>query len=260
MIKVIASDIDGTLLPEGQKELHPKLFDLILQLKKLGIHFIAASGRQLYSQQLLFAPIKDEISYISENGAICMHQGVCETISEFEPELTKRIIEELEKHPYCKVSISTPYTQYIKSGDDDFYHYMTTKLNYQTTPIDSFWNIKDPIIKIAFLDTETHEQSFSHFKSMFQSEIGVVTAGNLWVDFVPFYSNKGVALKFLLDKLGASPSEAISFGDQLNDLEMLDLTETSYAMTGAQKLVHEHATHTTDSVESVLQDIIHSYT
>ena len=63
MIKLVASDIDGTLLRYGEQKLNPELFDIIRQLKKKGIHFIAASGRQYASIVNLFEPVKDEISY-----------------------------------------------------------------------------------------------------------------------------------------------------------------------------------------------------
>ena len=46
MIKYIASDLDGTLLHNGAQHLPEEIFDLIRALKKRGIHFIAASGRQ----------------------------------------------------------------------------------------------------------------------------------------------------------------------------------------------------------------------
>lgn len=71
MIKLIASDLDGTLLQNGAQRPSPKIFDLILRLKEKGIHFAAASGRQLYSQHQLFAPVKNDISYIAENGSLC---------------------------------------------------------------------------------------------------------------------------------------------------------------------------------------------
>ena len=41
MIKLIASDIDGTLVHDGTHELNPELCDVILQLKEKGIQFAA---------------------------------------------------------------------------------------------------------------------------------------------------------------------------------------------------------------------------
>ena len=73
MIRYIASDLDGTLLLNGAQQLDPEVFSLILRLKEKGIHFIAASGRQYYSLRNLFRPVADQISYIAENGSLCIH-------------------------------------------------------------------------------------------------------------------------------------------------------------------------------------------
>lgn len=256
MIKLVASDIDGTLLPEGTKELNPEIYDIILELKKHGILFVAASGRQLDSQQRLFTPVADDISYISENGAICMHEGQKFVISELNRDFAMRIITEVEKRPNCKLAISTPSTQYIKSGDSEFYEYMCGHLSYNITAIDSFRDIDEPIVKIAFLDSVTTQESYEHFKSLFGEEIKIANAGNLWIDFIPFDSNKGTALKFILEKMNLTPADAMSFGDQQNDIEMLEYTKKSYAMAHAKPDVQKHATDITDSVEKTLRELL----
>ena len=46
MIKLIASDLDGTLLKNGAQELPPDIFPIIRELRQKGIRFVAASGRQ----------------------------------------------------------------------------------------------------------------------------------------------------------------------------------------------------------------------
>lgn len=256
MIKLVASDIDGTLLPEGKKILNPEIYDIISELKKHDIHFVVASGRQLESQELLFAPVAKDISYISENGAICQLYGKRYVISEFDREFAMQIIEELDKRPECKAAISTPSTQYIKSGDEDFYNHMTTHLKYHITKIDNLKDIDEPIVKIAFLDTVNNEASYKHFTELFGEKYKIVNAGNMWIDFVPFDSNKGTALKFMLEQLNLTPEEAICFGDQQNDIEMLEYAGTSYAMAHAKPDIQKHATNITESVEKTLRELI----
>lgn len=258
MIKLVASDIDGTLLPEGKKILNPEIYDIISELKKHDIHFVVASGRQLESQELLFAPVAKDISYISENGAICQLYGKRYVISEFDREFAMQIIEELDKRPECKAAISTPSTQYIKSGDEDFYNHMTTHLKYHITKIDNLKDIDEPIVKIAFLDTVNNEASYKHFTELFGEKYKIVNAGNMWIDFVPFDSNKGTALKFMLEQLNLTPAEAICFGDQQNDIEMLEYAGTSYAMAHAKPDIQKHATNITESVEKTLRQLITS--
>ena len=56
MIKLIASDIDGTLVPEGSHEISHEYFKVIEDLKEIGIRFCACSGRQYPSMLDLFRP------------------------------------------------------------------------------------------------------------------------------------------------------------------------------------------------------------
>ena len=75
MIKLIASDLDGTLLQNGAQELTPRAVSLVRKLTEKGIYFVAASGRQYANERRLFAPVRDDISYIAENGSVCIHKG-----------------------------------------------------------------------------------------------------------------------------------------------------------------------------------------
>ena len=65
MIKLIASDIDGTLVPDGTAEIDPRMFDVIKKLKECGIIYVGASGRQFASMARLFAPVCEDIYYIT---------------------------------------------------------------------------------------------------------------------------------------------------------------------------------------------------
>ena len=64
MIKLAASDLDGTLL-DSSGRLPSEIFPLIEELYEKGITFCAASGRQLVSLEKLFAPVRDKIIFIA---------------------------------------------------------------------------------------------------------------------------------------------------------------------------------------------------
>ena len=57
MIKLVASDLDGTLLLHKAQSLPEEIFSLIRQLEELGIMFVAASGRQYPNMTKLFATV-----------------------------------------------------------------------------------------------------------------------------------------------------------------------------------------------------------
>ena len=74
-MKLIASDLDGTLLLNGNTQVSDELFRLIDAYQKQGVLFCAASGRQYNSLRGLFAPVADDILYLCENGAVVFYKG-----------------------------------------------------------------------------------------------------------------------------------------------------------------------------------------
>ena len=69
MIKLIVSDVDGTLVEDGSADINPELFEVILKLREKGIQFAIASGRPWSSVEHTFDPVKKKIFYISNNGS-----------------------------------------------------------------------------------------------------------------------------------------------------------------------------------------------
>ena len=70
MIKLIASDLDGTLLQNEAQELTPRAIELIRALTQKGVHFVAASGRQYANIRRLIAPLGFDIPYPAENDSM----------------------------------------------------------------------------------------------------------------------------------------------------------------------------------------------
>ena len=257
MIKLIASDLDGTLLQNGAHDVNPIVFDQIRTLKEHGILFVAASGRQYLNLRRLFEPVKDDIAYIAENGSLCIYQE--ETLSKgiIEQDLAYRILDEVAKYPQYNCIISGERVCYSTSKNPEFYNHMVNVIQNNMAFIDDpKTEIKEPILKIAICDYNGTDECEQHLKDMFSSEIKVVTSGNLWVDFICPEANKGSALQNLASHLHINPNECVAFGDQYNDVEMLQTAGTSYAMANGAPGISKYATHVTDSVEKVLQEII----
>ena len=69
MIRLIATDLDGTLLEKGGA-LPEGFYDVAEELKKLGILLVAASGRQYDNLRRKFQPIAREMGFVCENGGL----------------------------------------------------------------------------------------------------------------------------------------------------------------------------------------------
>lgn len=81
-IKVIVTDMDGTFLDDAKKYDHARFMVQYQELKKRDIEFVVASGNQYYQLISFFPELKDEISFVAENGALVLNMAnSCFTVS-----------------------------------------------------------------------------------------------------------------------------------------------------------------------------------
>ena len=70
MIKLIVSDVDGTILKKGETVVSVRVFDAIEKLKSAGKKVAIASGRTYGSLEKLFAPVKKDLYFVCCDGAV----------------------------------------------------------------------------------------------------------------------------------------------------------------------------------------------
>ncbi len=147
MIKYVASDLDGTLLRNGAQSFDAEVFDLIRRLKEKGIHFIAASGRQYDNLYRLFGPVQDEISYVAENGSLCVHDHKVISRGLIDRELGIRIIKAARKFPNYHCLLSCESTSYTDSEDPRFMNHMRNVLKYKIEKVPDLLDINEPLME-----------------------------------------------------------------------------------------------------------------
>ena len=74
MIKLIATDLDGTLLRED-KSFNKEFYDIFYKLKEKNIKFVIATGNQYELVKNRFDLIKDDLVYLVENGNKIVYQN-----------------------------------------------------------------------------------------------------------------------------------------------------------------------------------------
>ena len=148
----------------------------------------------------------------------------------------------------------------MESRDPDFVDFIANGMKNTTEVVDDLMKVEGPVLKISICNRDDEpqvvEDYLRHLQEMFGSEIKIVTSGNIWIDAISPDANKGTALEVFLDLFGIDREECMAFGDQYNDVEMLEAAGISYAMSTAAPGIEKHATHITDSVEDVLEDIL----
>lgn len=261
-IKLIVSDMDGTLLND-RHELHPDFFEVYQKLKNQNILFVPASGRQYYSLLHYFDSIRKDIAFIAENGSYVTYRDELLFSDELDPEKIKNIIQITRQIPDANLVICGVKNAYVESINDDFKN-LFAQFYYQNQLVEDLTTIldQDTIIKIAIHHPISSEEFiYPNLKQFEAKNLKVVVSGQYWVDIMNENTNKGVALKNLQTQLNIKPEETLVFGDYLNDVEMLQHANYSYAMQNAHPQVKEVAKYEAKSnndfgVMEVLRELI----
>ena len=105
MIKLIAVDMDGTFL-DSQMNYQRSIFRKIYQyLKRNEIHFVVASGNQYYQLKSFFDDFQDELTYISENGALIIENKQDIFHNEIPYENLDIIIQRLQRNKHIRICL-----------------------------------------------------------------------------------------------------------------------------------------------------------
>lgn len=249
MIKLIASDIDGTLVPDGSDRINPEIFRVIVQLKRQGIYFAAASGRQWKSIERLFEPVKDQIFFIAENGAYVGARGRELFTFPMKSEEIREIIHDVRKIPDCDLMLSGRNVLYTESKNQTFIDYLVLGYHNEICQVEDLEEVEEEIIKASIYHQgyRASEVAGSVMIPKWGSRLKVVTAGKEWLDIMESQVNKGAALKEIQESLGILPEETMAFGDNLNDMELLSRAKYSYAIGNARKEIKEAANYVADT-------------
>jgi len=236
MIKLIASDMDGTLLTTD-KRLPADFTDVVRALYKKGVSFCIASGRQYASLRRDLENLVPELIFIAENGALIMERDEQLFIDPLEAADLPRIVRAAEGLSQVYPVICRSDAALVdKSASEAFVDEL--RMYYeQTFVVDDLagacTDFHD-VCKVAFYDAG---DAATHELPVLQQRLGerhsVILSGANWVDVMKPGVNKGRAMQMLQSIKGISPDECMAFGDYLNDLELLQSVTESYAMENA---------------------------
>ncbi|WP_306352799.1 Cof-type HAD-IIB family hydrolase [Flavobacterium sp. '19STA2R22 D10 B1'] len=259
-IKLVASDMDGTLL-NSNGELTADFFPLFERMNAQGITFAAASGRQLFSLLKQFESIKNEMVFVAENGSYILYKGEELLMQSLDPITVVKLLKKTKQIPGIYTILCGKKNAYIESTDKDFVHSLNQHYRKFEILEDLTVLPDDDFLKITICDLEGSEKnSYTYFKEM-ENEIQVKVSGDIWLDLSHKLANKGTALRVLQEKLDLTADQTMVFGDYLNDLEMMGEAYYSYAMENAHPAIIEAARFVTKSndengVVVVLEEMI----
>lgn len=239
-VKFIAADMDGTLLNENA-QLDPSFFSLYQQLENNGIMFAAASGRQYYSLLETFSPVSDRMLFIAENGTLVMHKGIELYSCTMNNRAIHNLIKEARLITGTHLVLCGKKSAYIETQDPQALAEFS-KYYHRCQYVEDLLTVDDEFIKVAMCHFESSEEHiYPIITAKFGHDHQVVVSAKIWLDVMNKVASKGAAIKHLQQTLGFSFEQTMSFGDYLNDIEMLQQSYYSYAMENAHPKVKETA-------------------
>lgn len=253
MIKLIASDLDGTLLLNKAQSLTDRQIDIIDRVLDKGIIFAAASGRQCRSLEMLFGKLSERMLLIAENGALVKYKGAIIAKNVMDKCLALDIINDAYNRKNCEVLISGQTKAYIRPKTQEYLDRMTKVVKYDCEIIDDFSAIDEDILKVAVCDLSGAQNSAEYFHKKYDAVAKVTVSGALYIDFTELAVNKGTAMAQIQESLMITPEECMAFGDNFNDVELLDSVSESYVMDSADNEVKKHGKYVVNNVEDTLE-------
>ena len=273
MIKLIASDMDGTLLNHNHK-IPKENVKLINFAKNQGIEFVVATGRAYYEALPALNEENINCDVISFNGGIVYDKNG--NIISITPMLPKDLYYTIEilksfdisyqlytKNTIYTTSIETDINAYIdlirsNGYEPDVEHLRAEaqqKLDAgyitEVENIELYLNEKEnPPIKIIAISNDISKLENAAKLLSENTSISVTSSGANNIEIMDKNATKGEALKEIAKIYGINLENAIAIGDNLNDQAMLDIVGYSVAMKNGNTILKEQAKYVTNKTNS----------
>lgn len=241
-IKLIASDMDGTLLSsaitisEGNKA-------AIRRASEKGIVFLIATGRMYVSAQPYAADLGLDVPLVTYNGALVKGSLSGKVYSQTPIPLGTA----LEALAYCRekgyhIQAYVQEELLVREADSLSEEYRRLS-NVPPRPVgDALYHLTDaPTKMLVMTDPEHFAPVFDDLTERFRGRLTVVSSKTNFIDLIAPGVNKWNGVKAVAALYGIGPEEIMCIGDSGNDVVMLRNAGLGVAVDNASDAAREAA-------------------
>lgn len=276
MIKLIATDMDGTFL-DGNGQIDRARFSAILdQLDARDIPFVIASGNGMDRLLKLCQGFEDRLIFVSDNGARVVEKGETRVRHMLDRDLVAAILDYFRGSwgEVC-LMLANDQTIFMQEGANQPFagsdlpiapEQMQAFLDKVTFLADlSQLPAEQPIYKAGiWVEEGKVEVLTSTFNRAFEGRLTAVTSGYGSINILPVGIHKAWGIEQVIQPLGITMAQVMAFGDSDNDLEMLAQAGYSYAMENATDRVKAVAkyrapSHLDSGVLQVIEEFLQTH-
>ncbi len=249
-VKMIATDMDGTLLDgQGQLDL-PRLATILDELDKRDIRFVVATGNEIPRMRLLLGDLVERMTLVVANGARIFEGNQLSMSSFWEAELIRdalayfsgrerelQLVVTSERGGFVQEGTEFPLIEKVMTKEmaQLFHKRMNFVPSLQDYPFDK-------VLKMSMMVEEVAAAEHARLINQhFAGRLSAVASGYGAIDILQDGMHKAWGLQQLMARWQIQSSEIMAFGDSENDIEMLELAGISYAMENGDDRVKEVA-------------------
>lgn len=261
MIKLIASDMDGTLLDENAK-VPEETFELIRELAARGVRFVASSGRRYSTLRWMFEPVADQMDYVASLGTQVYADGQLLDREVFSTMAVQRLYMTCEMFDCLHLAVYDETSSYLVDPKESYLR----ELDKDLPDAQQIFDPPSPdfsIIKASvYCDDKSQIMDMAYVMERELSEwFTFLPSGSHWIDVTPRHVSKATGLAQVLRYWGFEPHEVLAFGDSMNDYAMLRYAGHPYVMDNARYAVKQVAERVISSnaehgVQGVMRSIL----
>ncbi|MEF2856305.1 MAG: HAD family hydrolase [Collinsella intestinalis] len=232
-VKLIASDMDGTLLDENG-QVPPETFDLILALRERGVRFVASSGRRYDRLCDFFSPVKDRMDFVASNGAQVFADGVQIDREVYSHLAIRRLAKTVTMFPNMHLALFDRTKSYLLDDEDKF----VREVDKDLPNVERIYELPSPQVSIIKASIFCDDGNVMDNAYVLQRELGglftFAPSGSSYIDAMQPGISKASGIAQVMEYHGIDASEVMAFGDAMNDYEIIRFVGTGCAMANGR--------------------------
>lgn len=232
-IKLIASDMDGTLLDQNG-QVPPETFGLILALRERGVRFVASSGRRYDRLCDFFSPVKDRMDFVASNGAQVFADGVQIDREVYSHLAIRRLAKTVAMFPNMHLALFDRTKSYLLDDEDKF----VREVDKDLPNVERIYELPSPQVSIIKASIFCDDGNVMDNAYVLQRELGglftFAPSGSSYIDVMQPGISKASGIAQVMEYHGIDASEVMAFGDAMNDYEIIRFVGTGCAMANGR--------------------------
>lgn len=250
MIKMVATDIDGTILGESF-EFSPAIIECIKNLTLKDIKVVLVTGRMHLAALKLAQKLGLNTPIVSYQGGLIKEQnGNTLYQRNLDPKRVKEVIKWAKEND-IHINLYMDDILYVENDNIAIKRYTGERfIPYKVCNFDDL-EIKNvnKILAIDFNDAEKVTNWVSYLRKL-MPELYIVKSTPYFCEVSNNEAKKSCAVEFLQNYWGLNKDEILCIGDQNNDIELLKAGGIAVAMGNATEELKSAADYVTDTIDN----------